>query len=363
MEKIRNKIITISGEPASGKSTVVKVIKDKYEQMGYQVQIISVGNVFRQLIQEEYYKTYPDRKNVSLADIQTDEEFKPKRNKIDKMVDEEVARRGQLINQTEHPNNVYIIDSRLAWSNIPDSYAIRLTINEAIAGQRAFNDPNRGPEDRYDTVEEAIEKTKLRKLSEVQRYKERYGVDLTNPDNYDLIVDTSFSNQEELADIIIKGEENYRTGKWYPKTWKSPAMFLPSQIYVSTIAPSCAGTTLEGLTQKIKKEGFDYSNGEVDTLEYNGDTYIKDGHHRALSALAAGKTLIPYYIEHKDDDYSKSFVKGILTISDYYDWEDGIRGSAKIGGIKSLQDFDITKVFDMEKILGIKLKKQQPEER
>ena len=189
MKKIRNKIITISGEPVSGKSTVVKLIRDKYEKMGYKVQIISVGNIFRQLIQEEYYRTYPDRKNVSLTDIQTDEDFKEKRNRIDKMVDSEVARRGQLINEAEHPNNVYIIDSRLAWSNIPESYAIRLTVNEKIAGQRVFNDQTRGVEDKFYSLDEAIEQTRKRKLSEIERYKERYGVDLTNPDNYDLILE------------------------------------------------------------------------------------------------------------------------------------------------------------------------------
>ena len=37
LENIRNKIITISGEPASGKSTVVKEIKSKYEKQGFNV--------------------------------------------------------------------------------------------------------------------------------------------------------------------------------------------------------------------------------------------------------------------------------------------------------------------------------------
>ena len=72
MEKIKNKIITISGEPASGKSTVVREIKNKYEKIGYTVHIISVGNVFRELVKKEYLKKYPDRTNVSLADIQND---------------------------------------------------------------------------------------------------------------------------------------------------------------------------------------------------------------------------------------------------------------------------------------------------
>lgn len=70
MENIRNKIITISGEPASGKSTVVKEIKSKYEKQGFNVYIISVGDVFRETVKKNIKKISNDRINVSLADIQ-----------------------------------------------------------------------------------------------------------------------------------------------------------------------------------------------------------------------------------------------------------------------------------------------------
>ncbi len=72
LKEIKNKIITISGEPVSGKSTVVREIKELYEEKGYNVHIISVGNVFREMVKKEYIKKYPDRTNVSLADIQSD---------------------------------------------------------------------------------------------------------------------------------------------------------------------------------------------------------------------------------------------------------------------------------------------------
>ena len=75
MNKIKNKIITISGEPASGKSTVVKVIEEKYKKCGYKVHIISVGEVFRETIKKEYLKMYPDKKDANLADIQSDVAF------------------------------------------------------------------------------------------------------------------------------------------------------------------------------------------------------------------------------------------------------------------------------------------------
>lgn len=212
MDEIRNKIITISGEPASGKSTVVENLRKKYEEMGYIVHIISTGKIFRELIVEEYKKMFPDRTNANLADIQTDEEFASRRNIIDGKVDTEMAERGRKINEQERPNDVYIIDSRLAWYNIPVSYAVRLIVDEKVAGQRAFADKTRGAEDRYNTVEEAIEQTTKRKLGEIKRYKERYGVDLSNPANYDLIIDTSFETPDALAQRIIEGEKAYREG-------------------------------------------------------------------------------------------------------------------------------------------------------
>lgn len=210
MGEIRNKIITISGEPASGKSTVMKQLKEKYEKMGYRVHIVITGHIFRDRVKKEYLKMYPDRTNTNLADIQEDETFAEKIKEIDTAIDEMVAQMGKEINSEERPNDVYIIDSRLAWHNIPESYAVRLTVNETIAGQRVLKDQNRGSEDSYDTVEEAIEKTRQRKLGEIERYKERYGVDLADKKNYDLIVDSSHLKPEELAEMIINGEKAYR---------------------------------------------------------------------------------------------------------------------------------------------------------
>ena len=220
MNKIRNKIITISGEPRSGKTTVVNQLKQKYEDMGYNVHVILTGHYFREVIVEEYLKMYPDRVNANLADIQTDEAFSHKRNQIDELVDRKMREKGEEINSKERPNDVYIIDSRLAWHNIPLSYAVRLTVDEKVAGERAFKDTSKGSEDRYTSVEEATIKTKERKEGEIERYKKRYGVDLSDIENYNLIMDTSASTIEtigDIADVIIKGETAYRENRKFPK--------------------------------------------------------------------------------------------------------------------------------------------------
>lgn len=342
MDKIKNKIITISGEPVSGKSTVVKTLEEKYKAMGYRVHIVTTGHIFRQKVKEEYLKMYPDRKNANLADIQEDETFASKRAEIDATIDRMVAELGKEINSVERPNDVYIIDSRLAWHNIPDSYAVRLTVDEKIAGQRVFADQSRGSEDSYASEEEAKEKTKQRKLGEIERYKERYGVDLADPENYDLIIDTSYSNTEELADIIIEGEKSYRQGKYYPKTWASPACFIGTQTDRQTWSASgMYMCTPEELAEIIKKEGFDPGYGEVDILGNYGQKFVKNGHHTCMAILAMGKTLVPYLL-NDDPEANKKMEPEENNIYFAYDWSDCIRYyGGVIGKQKQFENFSV----------------------
>lgn len=217
MSEIKNKIITISGEPASGKSTAVDELKRQYEKMGYNVEVTLVGQNYRPIVMEEYNKylaqhpELPRKENPSLAEAQTDPGFSIIiRKYLDTWLDNRTEEYGKRISSKPAPDTVYIIDARLAWQRIPNSFAVRTTIDEKVAGERAFNDPNRGKEDSYSSVEEAIKETRERKIGEVERYKKRYGVDLTDPDNYDLVLDTTNLSVEEVARIIIEGERKYR---------------------------------------------------------------------------------------------------------------------------------------------------------
>ena len=350
MKEIRNKIITISGEPASGKSTVVKVLTKKYQNQGYKVHIMSTGEIFREIVKKEYLRMYPDRTDANLADIQADENFAKKRNEIDALIDGEMEKRGLEINSEDRPSDVYIIDSRLAWHNIPKSYAIRLTIGERIAGKRVFYDSTRGSEDKYETLEEAIEKTRERKLGEISRYKKRYGVDLDNQENYDLIVDTSYSNTEELAQIIISGEKAYRAGQYYPKTWANPVHFLPVQSPRQlTYREPGSGDTVEEISESIRINGYEPFIGEIDVDEYDGALYIKDGNHRTFAALAAGLTLLPYCAiktgEPPIDITAQNYLERL------YDWVEGIQYyGGKIGKNNQLQNLGIRDLISIDKV-------------
>lgn len=343
MSDIKNKVITISGDPASGKSTVVKSLKQKYEEMGFNVHVISTGSLFREIIMKEYLKMYPDKKDAKLADIQSDETFAHKRDEIDELVDEEMKRKGIEINSKERPDDVWIIDSRLAWHNIPSSYAVRLTIvDERIAGERAFEDKKRGIEDRYETVEEAVQKTRERRLGEIERYKKRYGVDLSNPENYDLVADTAYANIDELASIIVEGEKAYREGRYYPQGWASPAYFVGTQHSRKTCSSyGDSGCTPEELAEKMKREGYNPVKGQITVVENYGQKYIKNGHHRAVAQLIMGKTLTPYKFSI-DPEANKKLEVDQNSLENAYEWSDCIKYFGwTIGKQEQFKDFGI----------------------
>lgn len=357
MDKIKNKIITVSGQPRSGKSTVVKEIVKKYKELGYNVHVIETGKIFREKSEAEYSKMYPEKKDIKQADIQDDESFAHKRTEIDLVIDRMIELFGKEINSVKRPNDVYIIDSRLAWHNIPDSYAVRLTVDEKIAGQRAFKDKSKGSKDSYDTLEEATEKTKQRTWGEVRRYKQRYGVDLADPQNYDLIIDTSYANTKEIADIIIDGEKAYRDEKRYPKTWASPVTFLTVQKGRETSSASISGNTIESLAETIKSEGYDPIKGTLEMAEEDGLKFLLGGNHRTMAALVAGKTLLPYYVLYKDNKWSKEAAEEVYsdeTLERVCDWAEYIENCGRKGQIEQLKDLKVNDLVGAEKIFKIR---------
>lgn len=352
MEDIRNHIITLSGEPVAGKSTVKKMLVEIYEKMGYRVHTISTGEIFRKISKREYKKMHPEinEEDINIADIQTDETFAKKRAEIDGLIDEAIVQLGEEINSKKRPKDVYIIDSRLAWHNIPSSFAVRLTVDEKIAGRRVFEDKSRGNEDKYDTLSEAIEKTRSRKLGEISRYQQRYGVDLANPENYDLIIDTSFANMEELAQIIVNGEKCYEQGEFYPQMWTSPAHFLPVQEPRHLTCREAGQGTVEEISESIKSEGYDFKY-YVLVDECDGLLYLQDGNHRAFATLSAGLSLIPYDVRKLQPGQTPINISDPRYISELYDWCDGIAFyGGQIGGIKQLKRFALKDIPSIEKV-------------
>lgn len=154
-------------------------------------------------------------------------------------------------------------------------------------------------------MKEAKVAIKERREGEVNRYKERYDVDLEDEENYDLIIDTSYSNIDDIADTILRCNEAYKQGKTFGKKWASPKIFLPLQSERETLGMGRYMNMNEVLSS-IKTKGYD-STEPIETIKVDGKYYIIEGHHRNFGASLAKKTLVPYVILAENDEYIKKY--------------------------------------------------------
>ncbi|MBR0490555.1 MAG: hypothetical protein IJJ82_00720 [Clostridia bacterium] len=357
------RIISISGQPLSGKSTAIDKMTELLKEQGIKdedIHVVSVGKMFREYFNKimdlssalknkskEELKQIPvddelkqlcsnkllrNKMKQALVNLLTSEfdissfdiekannslELKEIRDLIDTIVDTRVAELGKEAIKNNRENEVWIMDSRLAFSNIPESFAVRLTVRDDIAGERLFaGTRKRGKEDNnYADVKEAMEKTIKRGQGEEKRYKERYGIELSNEDNYNLIIDTSFSNVDDIANTILQCEELERHGKSYGKRWTSPKMLIPMQGELDTLRPGFgSGLNIDEIRELIKENGYE-PDSEIFVFEYNGRLYIKEGHHRNFAAAQLGYTLVPYEKDEEMEENKKEQWANCLSIA------------------------------------------------
>lgn len=178
--------ITITGNLGSGKSTICKILEDKY---GF--EIYSTGKVQRELAREMNMTTL-EMNQLMCSDP-----------KYDTMIDDATAR----ISRENRDKNI-IFDSRLAWNFVEESFKVFLSVELDVAAKRVFHD-NRGKEEQYTSIEQAKELLKARAITEDKRYKDMYNLDYFNYDNYNLVIDSTYNTPEVIASIIMEEAKKY----------------------------------------------------------------------------------------------------------------------------------------------------------
>lgn len=172
--------ITITGDLGSGKSATSKILCEK---TGF--EYVSTGRIQRQLAQE-----------LGLDTLEMN-----RRADSDPTIDQRID--GIFVELGKDPKG-YVVDSRMAWFFLPDSFKVYLQTDVAVAAERILNDPTRKSEE-YETKEEAIRKILARKQSENARFLIKYGADCGNFHNFDLVLDTTHRSPEQVAALILKG--------------------------------------------------------------------------------------------------------------------------------------------------------------
>ena len=171
------KIITITGDLGSGKSTVSNLLCD-----GLKYNYIYTGKIQREIA---------NRYQMTTLELNQYAETHPE-------IDEEIDATFKSLNDSAD----LIVDSRLAWFFIPNSFKVFLKVDIHVAVSRIFGDLQRKNE-KYSSAEEAVKHIIARKESENKRYMELYGANCSDLSNFNAVIDTSLINPKEVAVMII----------------------------------------------------------------------------------------------------------------------------------------------------------------
>lgn len=177
-------IITISGNPGSGKSSTADILAKKLNMKRY-----SVGNFRREMAKKRGISIQELNKLGEKADF-TDKDADDWQTEIGKKEDN------------------FIIDGKLSYYFIPNSIKIFLDVKPEVGAERIMLE-NR-PEEKMKTLQEAVKMWKERVASDLKRYKKYYKLNPYSQNQYDLIIDTSCLTKGEVVGRIL---EFIRPGK------------------------------------------------------------------------------------------------------------------------------------------------------
>jgi cytidylate kinase len=191
--------ISITGRLGSGKSTVAKLLA---ESEGF--EIYSTGAIQRRIAAD-----------MGLTTLQMNQLMNSD-HKYDHMLDDTVTKIS-----LERAADTLLFDSRMAWHFARGSFKVYLFVDTAVAARRVIRDC-RGDVECYASVDDAIEQLNARMLVENARYRELYGVDHLDLNNFDLVVNTENISPEKTCEIIMSEFNEYCKD---PDAYARPRMF------------------------------------------------------------------------------------------------------------------------------------------
>jgi cytidylate kinase len=185
-------IISISGDPGSGKSTIGRMLAEKLNWPRYYVgELRRKAAADRGMTLEEYNK-------LGERDPRTDTEVDRWQEELGKKEDN------------------FIIEGRTSWYFIPQSLKIFLKVDPRIAAERMMGQLAAGKRkkesQKFATVKEIMEVNKKRVESDKKRYKKYYNINAYDTNNFDIVIDTTEQTKDETFNQVWQAVEE-RTGE------------------------------------------------------------------------------------------------------------------------------------------------------
>jgi cytidylate kinase len=178
-------IITISGLPGSGKSSVARLLAKRLKMKRYYM-----GEMRREIAR---------KRGITLEELNR---LGEKEEWTDKEVDDYQKELGKK-------EDNFIIEGRTSFFMIPDSVKIFLDVDIRTGAERIFRviekeGSERRNEGDFKTVDEAERAIRERIRSDRKRYEKYYGIDFLDKSHYDIVIDTTNLRVEQVVNKIIK---------------------------------------------------------------------------------------------------------------------------------------------------------------
>lgn len=177
-------IITISGVPGSGKTSIASGLAKK---MGW--PYYDIGYLRRQKA-KKIGLTLTEYNKMGENDPKTDLEV----DKYQKKLGEE--------------KDNFIICGRTSWNFIPHSIKIFLDVEAEEGARRVWKElqkkNHRNEDNNLKSISDVIISHQKRRQSDIKRYKKYFNIDVFDRGNYDLVVNTTELDKKKVLDKIYK---------------------------------------------------------------------------------------------------------------------------------------------------------------
>lgn len=199
----RPHIITISGKPGSGKSSTADKVA---ELLGYTRH--SSGDMVRKILAKKGM-TLSEYNNKAKTD-----------HDLDAKVDQELR---DLRNKKD-----IIVDSRLGFYWIPESFKVYLDLDMEIATVRIYKDTvsnsmRSSVSGGLTSLNDVSRQVQARMLNEQTRFRKLYGVDPYNLAHFDFVIDTSRQNPQSVAIAVFDAYKKWLDSEvWEPERNEVP---------------------------------------------------------------------------------------------------------------------------------------------
>jgi cytidylate kinase len=181
-------IISLSGAPGSGKSTIAQLLADKFIWPRYYI-----GSIWREMAKKHG------------LDVEAYSKLNENNPDKDKEVDEYQRKLGK-----EQDN--FIIEGRTSWYFIPHSLKIYLDVDPEEGAKRIFGSlqkkNNRNEGTNLNSWQDVMIGNKNRTESDRKRYRKYYGIDVFNSKNYDFYLDTTNLSPKQVFGAVYAFVEN-----------------------------------------------------------------------------------------------------------------------------------------------------------